>query len=195
MIIYTDGGKFRDHVGYGVFAISDGYLYMECGNLGRGTNNVAEIFAVYSAFVHARHSGEQAVVHSDSQYVVNSLNVWWPRWKSNGWRKSDGKPVKNRELLIASIKARAPDTGLKWVRGHNGDFGNEVADSLATAGARMKMNSRAQLTKCIGDVPAHLRKKIVEETALKMLDEVGAATGFNNLSRRMPGNVVLHLPV
>lgn len=31
--------------------------------------------------------------------VVTALNVWIKEWQQNGWKKSDGKEVKNKEIL------------------------------------------------------------------------------------------------
>ena len=35
----------------------------------------------------------------DSQYVINCITKWMPGWKRKGWRKADGKPVLNVDLL------------------------------------------------------------------------------------------------
>ena len=72
----------------------------------------------------------------DSQYVINSVTKWMPGWKRKGWRKSDGKPVLNVELLKEIDQAL---TGRKytfeWVRGHAGHDLNEAADDRARAAA------------------------------------------------------------
>ncbi|KAI7832263.1 ribonuclease H-like domain-containing protein [Gamsiella multidivaricata] len=66
------------------------------------------------------------------------ITKWADGWIKNNWRRSDGAPVMNRDIiepLIAKIKNR---TGpIKWVhvRAHIGTFGNEMADRLANAGA------------------------------------------------------------
>ena len=44
-------------------------------------------------------------MYCDSQYVINSLTKWMPGWKKKGWKKSDGKPVLNRDLLEALDQA------------------------------------------------------------------------------------------
>lgn len=72
----------------------------------------------------------------DSQYVINSLTTWMPGWKRRGWRKGDGKPVLNVELmqqLDAALRGR-PVT-FEWVKGHAGHPMNEAADSLARGAA------------------------------------------------------------
>lgn len=76
-------------------------------------------------------------VFSDSQYIVNGINEWMNKWKGNGWKLSSKKVVKNKDLWIKldqlMIKTRKQIRNVKvtWVRGHNGDPFNEMADSLA----------------------------------------------------------------
>jgi ribonuclease HI len=80
-------------------------------------------------------AGEQAcTIYSDSQYVVNGLNKWSKKWARNGWKlgkMAQSKPVKNRDLWVDLTNAQRPQHALAWVRGHNGDVGNERADYLA----------------------------------------------------------------
>ena len=51
-------------------------------------------------------------VHADSQYVKNGIGSWVLNWKRIGWRGSDKKPVKNRELweepdaVVARVRLR-----------------------------------------------------------------------------------------
>ena len=37
-------------------------------------------------------------LHTDSQYLRDGITSWINRWKQNGWRTADRKPVKNVEL-------------------------------------------------------------------------------------------------
>ncbi|WP_438498379.1 ribonuclease H family protein [Bacillus pumilus] len=72
-------------------------------------------------------------VYADSAYVVNGMNSWVKNWIKNNWRKSNKKPVENKELwmeLNDLVKNQASVTFLK-VKGHSGNAGNEKADELA----------------------------------------------------------------
>lgn len=77
---------------------------------------------------------------SDSRSVVDGMSEWLPRWKANGWRNSRGDEVANKELwlkaedLITQIRDREKNVVFQWIKGHNGFFGNEMADSYATKG-------------------------------------------------------------
>src|SRR4051812_50096160 len=79
----------------------------------------------------------------DSQYVINSVTKWMPGWKAKGWRKGDGKPVLNVELLReidAAIQGRR--YRFEWVKGHVGHVLNEAADARARAVAEAFQRGR-----------------------------------------------------
>jgi ribonuclease HI len=72
------------------------------------------------------------VLYTDSRYVMDGITKWLPRWKANGWRTADKKPVKNGDLwsMLDSATSRHKITW-RWVRGHSGHLENERADLLA----------------------------------------------------------------
>ena len=74
-------------------------------------------------------------LYSDSAYVVNCFrDKWYVRWRQNGWKNAQKKPVDNRDLWEALI-ALAERHEVAWykVAGHAGDPLNERADELARA--------------------------------------------------------------
>jgi ribonuclease HI len=80
--------------------------------------------------------GEDLRILCDSQYVINSITKWMPGWKRKGWRKADGKPVLNVELLKELDRELAGRTyTFEWVKGHAGHELNEAADERARAAA------------------------------------------------------------
>lgn len=107
------------------------------GGWERATNNQGELMAVIDLLHATAHrADEPLVVICDSQYVINSITKWMPGWKRRGWRKADGKPVLNRELLEALDAAlQRRDVRLEWVKGHAGHPLNEAADTRARAAA------------------------------------------------------------
>jgi ribonuclease HI len=83
---------------------------------------------------------------SDSQYLVKGMNEWLPGWKQRGWQNTAKKPVANQDLwkrLDGLVMFRKHGVIFEWVRGHDGDAGNEEADSIATAEAK-KAAARAE---------------------------------------------------
>ena len=109
-----------------------------------GTNNMGELKAVLDLFEATASRPEAKLrVYCDSQYVINSLTKWMPGWKKKGWKKSDGKPVLNRDLLEALDQAlTGRDYEFIWVKGHAGHELNEKADSLANGAARAYQEDR-----------------------------------------------------
>jgi ribonuclease HI len=95
-----------------------------------------ELRAVIAALEEVERAapGAAVVVHTDSQYVKNGIGSWINNWKRNGWRTSDKKPVKNRELweeldaIVARVRPR-----FVWVKGHAGIEGNERCDAMVQA--------------------------------------------------------------
>jgi ribonuclease HI len=116
------------------------YVNDDCWRAGgwpHGTNNQGELMAVLDLFRATAHLPDEDLrVLCDSQYVINSITKWMPGWKRKGWRKADGKPVLNVELLkeldreIAGRKYK-----FEWVKGHAGHDLNEAADERARAAA------------------------------------------------------------
>ncbi|MFC5132939.1 ribonuclease H [Paeniglutamicibacter kerguelensis] len=111
--------------------------HWRAGGWAHGTNNMGELMAVLDLFRSTAHRPEEELhILCDSQYVINSVTKWMPGWKKKGWKKSDGKPVLNLELLKdidAAIKGR--NYRFEWVKGHAGHELNEAADDRARAAA------------------------------------------------------------
>ncbi|MGO4491421.1 RNase H family protein [Arthrobacter sp. 2YAF22_2] len=116
------------------------YVNDDCWRAGgwpHGTNNQGELMAVLDLFRATAHLPDEALhILCDSQYVINSVTKWMPGWKRKGWRKSDGKPVLNVDLLKEIDQAlRGRTYTFEWVRGHAGHDLNEAADERARAAA------------------------------------------------------------
>ncbi len=104
------------------------------GGWAHGTNNMGELMAVLDLLRQTR--GEELKVLCDSQYAINCCTKWIPGWKRRGWRKADGQPVLNIDLLKELDRELAGRTvTFDWVKGHAGDPLNEKADDLARAAA------------------------------------------------------------
>ena len=139
-VIYTDGSCSPNPGpgGYGVYAVlGNGARKTFCGGYRLTTNNRMEIIAVIEALKVAPKD-EEAIIYSDSQYVVNAFTKGWAvSWRQNGWWRSQGQRARNRDLwntALTEIEARGNDVDFRWVRGHSGNPGNEKADELARIG-------------------------------------------------------------
>ncbi len=104
------------------------------GGWPRGTNNMGELMAVLDLLRQTAHVDEDLLVYCDSMYVINIVTQWMAGWKRKGWRKKDGKPVMNVDLVQAidtAIQGRR--VTFEWVKGHAGHPLNEEADRRAVA--------------------------------------------------------------
>ena len=167
MNIYCDGcainnGKSNVYGGYGVyfpkyihFNISEPFIINNC------TNQRTEIYAMYIALkvineniqlIVDNSSIDEIFIYSDSMYTIKCITDWIPKWEKNNWKKTDGKDVLNKDLLlllwnefnlVKSIKL-IKLIELKHINSHTGktdehSLGNKEADRLAVNGANKKL--------------------------------------------------------
>lgn len=137
--IYADGAC-HGNPGPGGWAaiIIDGDTEQEIsGAEPSSTNQRMEQTAVLQG-LRAIAPGRAADVYSDSAYVINCFREkWYERWRENGWKNAQKKPVENRDLweaLLAEVTTR--DIAWHKVPGHAGIPLNERADRLATEAIR-----------------------------------------------------------
>ncbi len=142
VVIYTDGACKGNPGpgGWGVLLRSaDGSEKELCGGEFGTTNNRMEMMAVIQALAALKRPCE-VILHLDSQYVLKGITEWLPGWKAKGWRTAAKQPVKNVDLwqqLDALVSQCGHSIDWRWVKGHNGDPGNERADGLANRGVGM----------------------------------------------------------
>ncbi len=134
--IYTDGACSGNPGpgGWGALLIFGGKRKEISGGAAETTNNRMELTAAIEA-LNALTRPCQVDLFTDSSYVKDGITKWIERWKKNGWRTANKKPVKNEELWQALDGALGRhEVTWHWVKGHAGDPGNEKADELARHG-------------------------------------------------------------
>ena len=77
------------------------------------------------------------IIHTDNDVIAKGYNEWLKGWKLKGWKNASKRPIANQYLWqrINKLKQEKPTVVVKWVRGHDGIYGNELADTLATEAA------------------------------------------------------------
>ena len=121
IVIHTDGACKGNpgQGGWGAVIEHNGAQIRLSGGEPLTTNNRMEMTAVIKG-LEAVDRSAKVLISSDSTYVVNTMTKGWKRKANHDlW-----------ERLAALVQSR--DVSWRWVRGHNGDLGNELADSLAT---------------------------------------------------------------
>jgi ribonuclease HI len=134
--IFTDGACSGNPGpgGWGAILRWRGSEREMCGGEPMTTNNRMEMMAAIQALETLKRP-VHAKLHTDSQYLRDGITQWLPRWKKNGWRTADKKPVKNIDLWQRLDEALAHhNVEFIWVRGHAGHPENERADELARRG-------------------------------------------------------------
>jgi len=136
--IYTDGACKGNPGpgGWGVLLKSGSTEKELFGGEAGTTNNRMELTAVIKA-LEALKRPCHVILHADSQYVLKGMTEWLTGWKAKGWRTASRQPVKNVDLwqrLDALVSEAGHEIEWRWVKGHNGDPGNERADDLANRG-------------------------------------------------------------
>ncbi len=144
--IYTDGAC-KGNPGPGgwgaLLRSTDSQKELFGGELGT-TNNRMEMTAVIEALAALKRPC-QVTLHVDSQYVLKGMTEWLAGWKARGWKTAAKQPVKNVDLwqrLDALVNTAGHKIDWRWVRGHNGDPGNEHADLLANRGVEQALRQR-----------------------------------------------------
>lgn len=124
-IVYTDGG-------YSMKSQKGGFAYVMYNNEGieicrrswsvfNETNNRTELKAIITAVYHLPKDATEVVIYSDSRYALNTLFGSWARKKNQDlFQKWD--EIYNSKRNIKFIP--------RWVKGHDGNIGNEICDKL-----------------------------------------------------------------
>ncbi len=130
-IYYTDGSA-SPNPGPGGFAVIQNGKPVALGSEpggGATTNIRMEGFAIMAALKLA--DGQPCQIYSDSEFWINVITKWSLGWEANGWRKKGGE-IKNLDIVQEVCPLyRTSQAELVWVRGHNNDPGNELADEWA----------------------------------------------------------------
>ena len=127
--------------GWGVVLISDAPPARKelSGAEPATTNNRMELVAAIRGLEALKRACE-VEVSTDSKYVHNAFaKGWLDRWRSNGWRTAEKKPVQNDDLWRVLLELRGiHQIRWRWVRGHAADVANNRADALAVE-ARLRL--------------------------------------------------------
>ncbi|XP_054265479.1 ribonuclease H1-like isoform X2 [Macrosteles quadrilineatus] len=100
----------------------------------------AEIQAATRAIQQAAAAGLTRLnIHTDSLYLVKSITEWIKMWKRNHWQTNTGKTVKYRGALERLSHIKGCMEAVRWIhiKSHQGNEGNECADTLARNGVNI----------------------------------------------------------
>ena len=134
-IIYTDGACSGNPGSGGwaaiIFNKSSGQRSKKTGGEIKTTNNRMELMAIIQA-LESIPKESSLQIFTDSKYVINGIQLWIKKWKTNDWIGSNKKKVKNKDLWMKlDILSSQFQITWNWVKGHSGNKYNEEVDRLA----------------------------------------------------------------
>lgn len=135
IIVYTDGAyKPSTDQGGWAYVVTGKYETEEYGGKENTTNNQMELLAVIKAlyyFSKQNNASERTIIIvTDSQYVYGCAVKGWKRNKNT-------KYWIIYEELLKKLKLQLTNVEFQWTKGHDGNPGNERADTLAVRGSNL----------------------------------------------------------
>jgi len=134
--LYTDGACRGNPGpgGWGVWLKYGDHEREMHGGEKETTNNRMELMAAIKG-LEAIKGSCQVELYTDSKYVLKGITEWMANWKKNNWKTAAKKPVKNVDLWqLLDQESTRHQINWHWVKGHDGNPGNEKADELANLG-------------------------------------------------------------
>lgn len=133
--VYTDGscinnGKIGSKGGIGIYFgdedIRNVSKKLDCDKI---TNNVAELSALDEALNILIEYDNDIIIYTDSKYVILCCTSYGKKQSIKNW--NDDIPNKDLVKLVYNKFVSRKNIKLEYVRGHNNNYGNEMADKLA----------------------------------------------------------------
>lgn len=118
--IYTDGSCVPNpgNGGYGIIILTNPVIEVS-KKVQNTTNNIMEVTAIIEAIKIMNKNEQDLEIYTDSQYAIKCAEGTWQRKKNQElWKEYDSV-------------SRGKNIKFVWVKGHNGDYYNELVDKLA----------------------------------------------------------------
>lgn len=168
--IFTDGSEIKHSTTHKTLAVGWSYLINKnktllvelsgcISDVKLGNNQRAELMAITQALremeriVVNTQNPSHVTIYTDSEYSMKALTIWCHTWKHNGWKTSNKKPVKHKDLIeqsmhcMLNIKKGGNSLSIVHVRAHTDkkdyiSLGNSRADVLALSAAKLMLKEQ-----------------------------------------------------
>ncbi|WP_286235190.1 ribonuclease H family protein [Thalassotalea sediminis] len=123
----------------------------------QGTNNSAELLGLLESFKLAQQfihidKNQTIEILSDSRYSIDCITKWAAGWQRKGWKKADGQPIKNPEIIKSCFELYQQlkqHLTVSHVKGHANIEGNELADRMAVYARMSQQKSFVKFDKTL----------------------------------------------
>lgn len=130
MLTYYTDGSCSPNPGPGGFAVIENKKPVVLGAEDDSTNIRMEGKALIAAIKYSE--GKECEIHTDSEFWINVITKWAPGWQQKGWKKSSKGEIQNLDIVKELFELHKNSKAkLVWVKAHNGQDDNEIADEWA----------------------------------------------------------------
>ena len=138
--IFTDGSCLGNPgIGGWAFVVvhNDGLTTRWANSQCTTTNNIMELTAAIKALEYSKQKNITDIkLYTDSNYLKNGMTLWLQQWKSNDWKTSSNKNIKNEDLWKILDEFNT-ELNIEWihVKAHADNYYNNMVDKLANEAA------------------------------------------------------------
>jgi len=145
--LYSDGGYIstKNIGGWGAVIFKDNQPYFTEFGCRKNTSSLEmELQAAVMALEMVKtklNPFNNIVLHTDSRILIEGLDGKIAKYRQHNWLHQSGRPVESRALWEKfETLTRDLNVTVKWVKGHNGNLGNQMADDLARKAMQIHLN-------------------------------------------------------
>jgi len=166
---YLDGSyDINKNIGGWAYVLldeQDNILDKNSGALTQATNNICELYALYS-LVKDLPEKSYVLVYSDSQYLVNMFTIWKEKFLENPYKYKNYEFIKS---ILNIMEEKELTVNFYWVKGHSDNRYNNLANNLAN-------KARIEKEKALENAENNLIKK--NKSEIKELELVSKLTAL-----------------
>lgn len=129
--IYTDGSYKQGRGSWAYVIIKNGILIQEGSGRAKKTSSHRMEFQAAIEALRNFPLSVPATLYSDSNVLIQTINIKMPQWSSNDWLKKNGLPIPNKDQILKLYELLQPrEVSWKWIKAHSGIPWNEHCDQL-----------------------------------------------------------------
>ena len=108
----------------------------------RQSSHIRMLMTGAAKALEALRPGIPITLVSRNDLLIRGMTEWLPGWKARGWRKSDKKPVENRDLWERLEAAAETHMSVEWRRPVDADEAHLIAAQEAAQRALRRLAAK-----------------------------------------------------